>query len=264
LILGANPLARLVGRALADNGQKVAFIDANPEACRRAEEEGFKVYYGNGLDEHMLLRAHADARSAVVGLTENEGVNLLFARHVNDEFYGPRAYVALESAQEGVTADMVDTHEARLLFGGEAHLSRWAQVLSRERARTEAWVVNGEGREEPAFAVVPTRALLPILVVRKKQVTLVHSELRLKVGDQVWVAINTEREAEAFEWLRGHRMVPRDLPSTPRKDPDGDGKPSDGKGQDQPAAAKDDQPGAEPAAAKDEPAADQPAAKSDQ
>ena len=85
------------------------------------------------------------------------------------------------------------------------------------------------------FTDVPTRDLLPMVSVRKNEIQPVHSELKTKAGDVIWVAIHSERETEAFEWLRAQRMVPRDLPTTPR-DESADEKSSGAKAKQEPEA----------------------------
>jgi len=209
LFLGANPLARLMGTLLQGAGKSVAFIDANPEACNVAEAEGFKVFHGNGLDERLLTRAQAESRSAVVGLTANESVNMLFARHIAEHFYGPRIFVALESSEQGVTADMVDTHDAKILFGSEVQLSWWATAIEHDRSTVERWTKATSQDEQPTFADLQSRQLLPLVVRTKKDLVLPNHGSKLKIGDEVHFVISNDYRSDAYEWLRSRGFVPR-------------------------------------------------------
>ena len=56
IILGAHEVARLLARLLKQGGNEVICIDENPQACRLAENEGIKVFYGNALEERTLQR----------------------------------------------------------------------------------------------------------------------------------------------------------------------------------------------------------------
>jgi NhaP-type Na+/H+ or K+/H+ antiporter len=94
-ILGANDLSRAVGRALHDGGEEVLFIDSNADATHAAEQDGFRVVFGNALEERTLLRARMDSFAGCIGLTPNEEVNLLFVTRVHEEFKVPRRYVGL-------------------------------------------------------------------------------------------------------------------------------------------------------------------------
>ena len=86
VLLGANPIARAVGKALGDAGEEVVLIDSNPDACRAAENEGFRVLHGSGLDPGIHLKAALDTRAGCLGVTSNEEVNLLFARRARKDF----------------------------------------------------------------------------------------------------------------------------------------------------------------------------------
>ena len=86
LVLGAQPLARAVGSLFRARGEEVVLLDVNASHCRVAQEEGFRVVFGNALEERVLRLAEPESRRAVLGLTHNEGVNLLFARRLRELF----------------------------------------------------------------------------------------------------------------------------------------------------------------------------------
>jgi len=209
LFLGANPLARLIGTILQGAGKPVAFIDANPEACNITEAEGFKVFHGNGLDERLLTRAQAESRSAVIGLTANESVNMLFARHITEHFYGPRVFVALESSEEGVTQDMVDTQDAKILFGSEVQLSWWSTAIEHDRSTVERWTMMAPQDDKPTFAELQSRELLPLVVRTKKDLVLPNHASKLRPGDEVHFVIAHDHRSEAYEWLRARGFAPK-------------------------------------------------------
>ena len=89
LILGANPLARLVGGVLRDLGRPVILVDSRPEACAAARAAGLEVMHGGGLDYRVLAAAGIDAVAYCIGVTPNEHVNCPFARRLRAEFRGP-------------------------------------------------------------------------------------------------------------------------------------------------------------------------------
>jgi NhaP-type Na+/H+ or K+/H+ antiporter len=212
LFLGAGELALMVARILREAGQTVEFVDSNADSCRSAEKAGFKVYFGNGLEERTLIRAQADARNACVGLTPNESINMLFARTINESFYGPRVFVALESASSGVTEDMVDRHDSKILFAGEAQMGMWSKSLTRERADAEEWVLDfPDEQAKNVVTDVPSNALLPLVCFRAKQVFLVHDEFPVRKGDRLMFAVHADRANEAHEWLRDHGWVPNGI-----------------------------------------------------
>ena len=81
-ILGAHPLARALGRLLLDAKEDVVLIDADARLCTEAEKEGFRVIYGNALDERVLRASGLESRKAAVGLVFNEATNLPLRQQV--------------------------------------------------------------------------------------------------------------------------------------------------------------------------------------
>lgn len=195
LLLGANALGRALGEALKGSGQEVTFIDANPDACRVAEEAGFKVIYGNGLEEHTLARARANTRIACVAITPNEKVNLLFARHVHDDFPGTKVMVALETEASGVTEKMVLDLGATLLFGRARKLGKWRHQLRRQDSIVERWQCDNAG----ALSVRDDdyNSLLPIALTRGERVEFVTEKTVFKSGDVVAFALLSDRADDA-------------------------------------------------------------------
>ena len=62
LIVGANPPARTIGKALQDMGSRVLLTDSSWENIRAARMEGLPTYFGNPASQH------ADAHLDLVGL----------------------------------------------------------------------------------------------------------------------------------------------------------------------------------------------------
>ncbi len=150
LILGAQPLARAVGSLFRARGEEVVLLDVNAEHCRVAQEEGFRVVFGNALEERVLRLAEPESRRAVLGLTHNEGVNLLFARRLRELFKCRNVFVAVHRGRLGVSVKEVERVGAQVLFGGPIELDRWTDRS--ERGGLEpVWRV----RSGPAPAEVP-------------------------------------------------------------------------------------------------------------
>ncbi len=202
LILGANPLARLVATVLDEAGEEVVLVDSSDEACHDAVEAGFDVVHGNALELAVLVGAGADQVAAAVGLTPNESINFLFAQRVLDDLTGPKVYVALESSMHGVTGEMVREHDASVLFGGERELIRWLDLAGRGRITRERWrLAFAREGGAPAMGDVPNHVLLPVALYRKGEVTLVTAVDRPRQGDEVEFAIEPTYLEAGHAWL---------------------------------------------------------------
>ena len=220
VLFGANGLGRLVARALRSAGQPVTLVDLSAEECRRAQEEGFQVLFGDGLDERTLLRAQPEGREGFVGLTVNEALNLLFAHKVREHHRTVRPLVAMHRGHTGLRKEHLLEHH-RLLFGDERGLDAWAARSDRGHVRLERWCLEAPQLESslPPVAGTLEEALLPILLVRGGQVRLYDDAAHPVAGDQVDFALGTEREEEARAWLEAHGWRPEAPKPAPSEAP---------------------------------------------
>jgi NhaP-type Na+/H+ or K+/H+ antiporter len=212
VILGANPLSRYIAGALRRCGEEVVFIDSNPDATHAAQEDGYRVIFGNALEERTLLRAELDRFADAIAITQNEGVNLLFARNAREEFKVPRVHIAISRGQEGVTTELVHEAGATVLFGPHIDTELWAVRARRDLVRVESWrlvepVEDRRGIEVPRSLVT---IILPLVHRRGKRASLVDELARLERKDEVFFAILTEERDQAVGWLVEQGWEPLD------------------------------------------------------
>ena len=204
VILGANDLSRAFGRVLRDAGQEVLLLESNPDACRAAEKEGFRVLYGTGLSESILQRADLDGRAGCLAITPNDGVNLLFARRAREMFRVPGAWVALRRGHLSVTKEMVRQTGAAILFGDPKNIELWTLRLERRLAtvsrfrRTGAEVGDNEMKE---LHDEMENLILPLALRRGKKILPMDGEIAFKKDDELIAVIFDERRGQAVEWL---------------------------------------------------------------
>jgi NhaP-type Na+/H+ or K+/H+ antiporter len=216
-ILGANEIARRLAASLREAGEEVVFIDSNAASVMAAEQDGFKVVFGNGLDERALLKARVETRRACLGLTPNESVNYLFASKVRERTKAPKTFAAIEqSATSGVTDRMMDDLDGAVLFLGARDVPQWNQLALRRQVETETWRLDDPAEDEgPTFADLPAGAALPLTCLRGSRVAPVERRYRGRRGDVVELAVATDRAEIAREWLRAHGFV-LELPTSTR------------------------------------------------
>lgn len=208
VILGANPLARAFGRTLRAGGDSVVLLDANPDACELARSDGFEVICGNGLENKTLDLAMIDARIATIALTTNENVNFLFARKIKELYKGSVVYVALETAASGVTPQMLEENDTRLLFGAERHLALWSDNMTLDRIAFETWDLKESPREDLVFSSAPVDRLLPLAIRSGKKVIPIDSATQIQKGHQLRVAMFRADLEGGRTWLRDQGFVP--------------------------------------------------------
>jgi hypothetical protein len=206
VIVGANALGRLLARILGESGAGTVLVDAEPEMCHRAEEEGFRVVYGSGLEERPLRRAGIDGAKDLLSVTKNEGVNLLCARKAADEFRVRRTHAATDWRRIGISEGAVAESGVRTLFGAPRDLRQWINLCERDGSVTERMRRSirgkvGDPRGEGSLADKLESLLLPLVVQRSNRRFPVDERWSPRLRDEVWVAMPKERAAEALAWL---------------------------------------------------------------
>lgn len=209
LILGANPLARRVGKALM-GAEPVVLVDSNAENCTLAKAEGLDVIYANGLEHRTMLRGQMASRRATLALTQNESVNLLYAKRVHEHFRKTKTFVALESEAEGVTAQMVEKLPAKVLFGGERPLKMWGDLVLSNSLSEERWELSASVDGVDLHGA-PANAILPLVAHRGEKVFLLERLQSLQKRDLIVVLVRPEQRTSAHAWLRSAGFVPTDV-----------------------------------------------------
>jgi len=215
VLLGANPVARYLAGRLAAAGEPVELIDHDTDDCRAAEEMGLKVIHGNGLEDRTLVRSRVDARTHAVAVTNNEGVNLLFAQRVVEDYFGPRVLAAVDPRGIGVHPDMLTSRGVGVLFGHPQDLALWNSRWRRGRVDTERRIYRGERAR--ALVDLPGGALLPLLVEHDGRTALIDEDTSIAPGDIVDFAVAKERHEVASAWVESGAWgppVPQDTPAS--------------------------------------------------
>lgn len=207
VILGANPLARLVAHVLHRLGQPTVLIETRPEICAAARAEGLRVVQGDGLHGETLFAAGVDSAAWCLGLTPNEQVNFLFARRISEEYRGPAVAILLERHDQGVTVAMAEHHDVDVLFRAETNVLDWLDHARRGEVAVERWRLDGDPAD--ALTELPVDDALPLVRIRGDDVAPCTSQAALRAGDQVVWALRQPGRMQVSAWLaqRGWRVV---------------------------------------------------------
>jgi len=207
-ILGAQGLGLALGKRLKRAGQPVVFLDSNPQNCRRAEEEGFSIVYGDALQERTMQRVRPEAVGTVIGVTPNQMLNGVFVSQTRDRFGVPVGYVAVSQAGKGIAPDLVRSEVAGVLFDGPHDMERWDVWYRHEQVSIEEWVYGGPPKppegEELETKPPPNNGerFVILAVARGKQVRPMHATFKLQAGDVASVAVREDESSRAHDILR--------------------------------------------------------------
>jgi NhaP-type Na+/H+ or K+/H+ antiporter/Trk K+ transport system NAD-binding subunit len=213
VILGAGGLGLALAQALRDAKRSVVFLDSNPVSCRRAEEAGFTVIYGDAMQERTMLRARPEGVGLAIGLTANQMLNSVFVDRALDRFGVPQGYMAAQRPGEGLATEVVSREKASLLFEGPHDVERWDVRSRQNQVEVERWVYSQvseetkEGEEEKKKPAIGERLVL-LTVMRGSKTQPMHTKFKLRDGDVVSVAVFTEERDAAHEVLRALGFLP--------------------------------------------------------
>ena len=207
IILGAHEVARLLARLLKQGGNEVICIDEDPNACRLAENEGVKVFYGNALGERTLQRAEPDTRKGIIALSGNEEVNFIFSQRA--KYFGKEMTIltGIKRRDEGITSKMVSETGGRIPFGRPVDIDLWSTWIRKGFTKYSSFEM-GENPDFDFTDETMVGVLLPLVSARPGSLIPVDDHLKIKKGDFVTFLINVQKEDEADTWLKSHGFNP--------------------------------------------------------
>lgn len=225
-ILGAQGLGFLLAEELRREQIPVVFLDSNPQTCRDAEEAGFPVIFGNALEERTLQRAQLERFEIAVGLTPNQTVNAVFAGRARELFGVERSYLAIQSLDSGVAAELVRNGEAGVVFDGAHDLERW-DVRLRHGSVETGWfqfdpTLAAEMSEDREATSLGEKCVLLALRREGRALRPLAREDGLAEGDRVFVALHRPEVEAATEALSERGLV-RDPEGSSTPEPPGPG-----------------------------------------
>ena len=185
-ILGANVLGRALAWSLERGEQPVVVIDRNATEAKLAEQDGHRVVYGDASQERTLLQGDVEARRGVLGVTPNDGLNLLLARRVVEMTGVETSYVAVDSRTASVTAAQVIDAGSRVLFGREIDIEDWIHRFLHGNVCVERWRLEGGGVGESVALEAPG---LPLALERQGEPRPVDERTKVRHGDVLCLAL---------------------------------------------------------------------------
>ncbi|MCB1957263.1 MAG: hypothetical protein KDG55_16410, partial [Rhodocyclaceae bacterium] len=161
LIIGANPLARAIAKALDQQKVRVMLTDTLWDNVSRARMAGLRSYYGNPLSEHAELYLDTSGLGHLLALTADAHLNGLACNRYRDQFGARDVFSLRIGGNASGRADVA--RQGRAAFGEEVNyvdlsrrLYRGAEIRRTNLSDTFTMAhfreVHGD-RATPLFAV---------------------------------------------------------------------------------------------------------------
>lgn len=211
VILGANELARTLARILSEKGEETICIDRNPKLVKKAEEDGTRVIYGNGLEESVFLRAEVDTRHGIIALTANQDLNMLFAGKVKELAKINRIVVSVQSDIDKTTLELVEEFDGGIFGGRAIDVESWIVKIRRGLVILEEWEYTGDDEDIDQPDILSDRSLanmiLPLTTSRNEKTVPMDHKKRLKKGDRLMILVNRRNCPKCEQWLKDHNFI---------------------------------------------------------
>lgn len=195
VIVGSNPMSRLIARLFKEHQESVVLIDTNPEACEEAKQEGLQVLLSSALDVKALEEAGLGSIGTFLVMTTNVEVNLVLAQRAIEEFQPPRVLAVF--AQD-VSGGQDNQNSKNYLSNGNSKIQQ-PFVHDFSLKMWNKYLTNGEIKlgettlREPGFAfqqahmqaLIRSKELLPLLREREEQLQVLPAADPWQVGDRI-------------------------------------------------------------------------------
>ncbi len=194
VIVGCNPVSRLIARIFKENDESVVLIDTDPEACKIAEQENLKVFLSSGLDTRVLEEAGLASAGTFLAMTSNGEVNLVLAQRAAEEFAPPHVLAVFPRDPQASTPN--NKSKVQQAFASHLQIKTWNEYLN------DGTVKLGETRlKEDGFAfqqahlqaLIRAGELMPLLMEREERLGVVSAPEDWEVGDRIIYLLHDPR-----------------------------------------------------------------------
>ncbi|MGL5081261.1 MAG: cation:proton antiporter [Microcoleaceae cyanobacterium] len=185
VIVGSNPVSRLIGRLFQERGESVVIIDTNPEACELARQDGLRVYQSSALDTSILEEAGLQSMGTFLSVTSNGEVNLVLSERAAEEFKPPRVLAIYPRDPQAKTTA---TEKVQQAFVPDLSLKKWNDYLNSQEVKLGETILKQPGLEfqrSHLQALIRSEELMPLLLERQGNLQVIPATETWQLGDRI-------------------------------------------------------------------------------
>lgn len=185
VIVGSNPLSRLIGRLFQERDEPVVLLDTNPEAYEQAKQENMRAFLSSALNTDVLEEAGLDSMGTFLAMTSNGEVNLVLAQRAIEEFTPPRVLAVFPGDIQSKSNNKTKIQKA---FAPELQLKTWNNYLNEGEVKlgeTELREVGFAFQQAHLQALIRSKELLPLLIERRGRLQVLPAESTWTSGDRI-------------------------------------------------------------------------------
>ncbi len=190
VIVGSNPLSRLMARLLMEQGESAALIDTDLKACREAELQGLTAIASSALDAAVLARAGLGQAGSFLAMTNNGEVNLVLAQKAAEEFRPPRVLVTVPKDSAGAipAESSVNQGSVKVAFLPLVALKVWNRYIGDRDVRLGETSFRSEVLPQQTAhlrILIEDGKVLPLMIGRDRRVQIASAADEWKGGDRL-------------------------------------------------------------------------------
>jgi len=120
LVVGANPVGRVLAKALQDSGRRVCVTDSHWASIREARMMGLPVFYGSPVSSYADRTLDLTGLGNLLAVSRRPGLNELACVRFADDFGRDHVFVLEHRSETGHDKHSISGEvRGRVLFGGD-------------------------------------------------------------------------------------------------------------------------------------------------
>jgi NhaP-type Na+/H+ or K+/H+ antiporter len=197
VVLGSNPMARELARALAKVGAEVTLVGMDRQNLASARMDGLRTVAGSVMDDDTWAAAEVDAADTFVALSTRDEVNAVSVRHATRLLGRRNVFQVVPNSKRARSARGASPHiRGRPLFAADATLDRLDSRLE-SGWHVKATTLTDEFGPRDYYSTHPLA--LPLCTERDGSVHFrdAGQRLNLRAGDTVVSLLPKDERQEA-------------------------------------------------------------------
>jgi len=130
LIVGANPVARVIAKALQKKDYDSLLCDTNWSNIRAARMQGLSTFYGSAVSEYADRRLDLVGLGRLLALSSQPELNVLAAQRYRREFGDQHLYVLRTSEADTDSKQATPLSAGHVAFGDDVSYARLTAAIS--------------------------------------------------------------------------------------------------------------------------------------
>ncbi|WP_026101910.1 cation:proton antiporter [Geminocystis herdmanii] len=209
MIIGCNPLGRLIAKLFLAEGESVILIDTDKEACENAKKDNLPVVESSGLDHDVLEEAGILSVGTLITLTNNSDVNLMIAQRALEEFAPPKVLAVFPNHEDKkINANKQKINQA---FLPQLVIKTWNKYLTDGQFKLGKTTIKSssiELQQKHLQSLITKGELLPLLIKRNDKLRVLAVGEEWKVDDEIIYILHDPR-SDLLKRLSGNIKSPR-------------------------------------------------------